>query len=61
MACGLLRFCVRGEVTGISFGMRRLPTALHKCVTKRYIEFKFSPEKSHEGGTLLTRIGVWLS
>jgi len=30
--------------------VRRSPVILHECVTKRYIEFNFSPEKTLEGG-----------
>ena len=42
---------VRIQFKTLGIGViRRSPVILHECVTKRYIEFNFSPEKACEGG-----------
>jgi hypothetical protein len=41
---------MRYRVTGLSNGIsQKLPAIFHNCITKRFIEFNFSPEKPFEG------------
>jgi len=48
---GLFRVGVRIQFQTSGSGViRRSPVILHECVTKRYIEFNFSPEQTLEGG-----------
>jgi hypothetical protein len=40
---------MRNRVTGLGNGIcQKLPALSHNCITKRYIEFNFAPEKSFE-------------
>ena len=57
---GLFRVGVRIQFQTSGSGViRRSPVILHECVTKRYIEFNFSPEQTFEGGgKAVTRRGV---
>ena len=57
---GLSRVGVRIRFQTYGSGvLRRSPVILHECVTKRYIEFNFSPEKTFEdGGKAVNRSGV---
>jgi hypothetical protein len=61
MACvGLVRVGRRIQFQTLGSGViRRSPVILHECVTKRYIEFNFSPEKTLEdGGKAVNESGV---
>jgi hypothetical protein len=41
---------MRYRVTGLSNGIgQKSPALFHNFITKRYVEFNFSPEKSFEG------------
>jgi len=57
---GLVRVGVRIQFQTLGSGViRRSPAILHECVTKRYIEFNFSPEKTFEvEGKAAIRSGV---
>lgn len=57
---GLVRVGVRIQFQTLGSGViRRSPAILHESVTKRYIEFNFSPEKTFEdGGKVVNRSGV---
>jgi hypothetical protein len=57
---GLIRVGVRIQFQTLGSGViRRSPVILHDCVTKRYIEFNFSPENTFEGGgKAINRSGV---
>jgi hypothetical protein len=48
---------VRSQTKWLSIGvMQSSPTVLHKCISKRFIEFNFSPEKPHEEGNLTRNV-----
>lgn len=57
---GLVRVGVRVQFQTLGSGViRRSPAILYECVTKRYIELNFSPEKTFEGrGKAVNRNGV---
>lgn len=57
---GFFRVGVRIQFQTLGSGViQRSPLILHECVTKRYIEFNFSPEKTFEdGGKAVNRSGV---
>jgi len=57
---GLVGVGVRIQFQTLGSGViRRSPAILHECVTKRYIKFNFSPEKtSEDGGKAVNRSRV---
>lgn len=57
MAFALWKACMRSQVKELSIIVRS-PSVLHKCITKRYIEFKFFPEKPLEEGNTFNKNDV---
>lgn len=56
---GLVGVGVRIQFQTLGSGViRRSPAILHECVTKRYIKFNFSPEKTSEDGGETRRMNL---
>ncbi|XP_069691999.1 2-oxoisovalerate dehydrogenase subunit beta, mitochondrial [Periplaneta americana] len=59
MACALKRFIVKTDTTRLYDGiLQKTPAVLHKCISKRFIQFNFYPEKPPEGEGETTRMNL---